>query len=122
MAEGIVNQYLGDSFQAYSAGTEATSVNPLAIQVLAELGIDISDHRSKNIDEFSGETFDYVITLCDSANKRCPLFFSGVQRVHISFDDPSQVQDTTDKVLSEFRRVRDELREKLIDYLKGTKS
>ena len=117
MAEGLINHYLGDNFQAYSAGTEATRVNPLAIRVLEELGIDISGHRSKILDEFAGENFDYVITLCGDANERCPLFFGGVRRVHIGFDDPSRLGGTPDKVLPEFRRVRDEIREKLSAYL-----
>ena len=119
MAEGLVNFYLGDRFQAFSAGTEATRVNPLASQVLAELGIDISGHRSKTLDEFVGEQFDYVITLCDSANEQCPLFFGGVKRVHIGFDDPSRLPGTPEEVLPEFRRVRDEIRHKLTDFLTG---
>jgi arsenate reductase len=119
MAEGLVNHDLGDRFQAFSAGTEATRVNPLSSQVLAELGIDISGHRSKVLDEFAGETFDYVITLCGSANEQCPLFFGGVERVHIGFDDPSRLPGTPEEVLPEFRRVRDEIRHKLTDFLTG---
>jgi arsenate reductase len=122
MAEGLVNHYLGDRFQAFSAGTEATRVNPLASQVLAELGIDISGHRSKVLDEFAGETFDYVITLCGSANEQCPLFFGGVERIHIGFDDPSRLPGTPEEVLPEFRRVRDEIRHKLTDFLTGAPS
>lgn len=117
MAEGIVNHYLGDRFQAFSAGTVATGVNLLAIRVLAELGIDISGHRSKTLDEFAGERFDYVITLCGSANEQCPLFFGGVKRIHIGFDDPSQVTGTPEEILPEFRRVRDEIRAKLEEFL-----
>ena len=119
MAEGLVNFYLGDRFQAFSAGTAATRVNPLASQVLAELGIDISSHRSKTLDEFAGEQFDYVITLCGSANEQCPLFFGGVKRIHIGFDDPSRLPGTPEEVLPEFRRVRDEIRHKLTDFLTG---
>jgi len=91
MAEGLVNHYLGDRFHAFSAGTEATRVNPLAIQVLGELGIDISSHHSKTLNEFEGQHFDHVITLCGSANEQCPLFFGGVKRKHIGFDDPSRL-------------------------------
>jgi len=116
MAEGIVNHYLGDRFQAFSAGTEATRVNPLAIQVLAELGIDISGHRSKTLDEFAGDKFDYVITLCGSAKEQCPLFFGGVERIHIGFDDPSQVTGTPEEILPQFRRVRDEIRSRLEEF------
>ena len=119
MAEGLINHDLGDRFQAFSAGTEATRVNPLASQVLAELGIDISGHRSKTLDEFAGEQFDYVITLCGSANEQCPLFFGGVKRVHIGFDDPSRLPGTPEEVLPEFRRVRDEIRHTLADFLTG---
>jgi arsenate reductase len=117
MAEGIVNHYLGDRFRAYSAGTVATRVNPLAIQVLAELGVDISGHRSKTLDEFAGEKFDYVITLCDSANEQCPLFIGGVERVHIGLDDPSQANGAPEELLPEFRRVRDEIRVRLEEFL-----
>ncbi len=117
MAEGIVNHFLGDRFQAYSAGTEATRVNPLAIRVLAEIGIDISRHYSKTLDEFVNEQFDHVITLCGSANEQCPIFFGGVRRVHIGFDDPSRTTGTEEEILADFRRVRDEIKERLIAYL-----
>lgn len=122
MAEGLVNHYLGDCFQAFSAGTEATRVNPLAIRVLTELGIDTSGHHSKVLTEFEGEAFDYVITLCGSANEKCPLFFGGVRRIHIGFDDPSRLEGSDEEVLPEFRRVRDEIKEKLIDFLTGAHS
>jgi arsenate reductase len=122
MAEGLVNHDQGDRFQAFSAGTEATRVNPLAIRVLAELGIDISHHYSKTIAEFDGQQFDHVITLCGSANEQCPLFFGGVQRVHIGFDDPSRLSGSDEELLPEFRRVRDEIRQKLTEYLAGAPS
>ena len=121
MAEGLINHYLSDQFEAFSAGTESTRVNPLAMQVLAELGIDISHHSSKTIDQFAGQQFDFVITLCDSANEQCPLFFGGVQRMHIGFDDPSRLPGTADEVLPEFRRVRDEILRNLSECLKGAK-
>lgn len=117
MAEGLVNHYLGDRFKAFSAGTEATRVNPIAALVLTELGIDISHHYSKTIDEFRGVQFDHVITLCNSANEQCPLFFGGVHRVHIGFDDPSRYSGSPSEVIAEFRRVRDEIRKKLTGYL-----
>jgi arsenate reductase (thioredoxin) len=119
MAEGLINHFLGDRFQAFSAGTEATRVNPLAVRVLAELGIHISHHYSKTIAAFDGQEFDQVITLCGSANGQCPLFFGGVQRVHIGFDDPSRLSGSDEEVLPEYRRVRDELRRQLIAYLTG---
>lgn len=122
MAEALINHYLGDRFEAFSAGTKATQVNPLASLVLAELGIDSSGHYSKTINQFDGQTFDYVVTLCDSANQQCPIFFGGVKRVHIAFDDPSRLKGSPEKVLPEFRRVRDEILIKLSDYLIGVKS
>jgi arsenate reductase (thioredoxin) len=117
MAEGLVNHFLGDRFQAFSAGTEATRVNLLATRVMAELGIDITSHYSKTLDEFAGQPFDYVITLCGDANEKCPLFFGGVQRVHLGFDDPSRLPGSEDDVLPEYRRVRDELRRRLQEFL-----
>jgi arsenate reductase len=119
MAEGLVNHFLGDRFQAFSAGTEATRINPLAAKVMSELCIDIGHHRSKTLDEFAGQPFDYVITLCGDANEKCPLFFGGVQRVHIGFDDPSRVKGSEEEVLPEYRRVRDEIRERISQFLLG---
>ena len=117
MAEGLVNHYFGESFEAFSAGTEATQVNSLATHVMAELGIDISVHHSKTLDEFANQHFDYVITLCGDANEKCPLFFGGVRREHFGFDDPSRLLGMIDEVLPEFRRVRDEILQKLTAYL-----
>jgi arsenate reductase (thioredoxin) len=116
MAEGLVNHFLGDRFEAFSAGTEATRVNPLAASVLLELGVDISHHRSKTLDEFAGDCFDYVITLCGDANEKCPLFFGGVQREHLGFDDPSRLPGSVEEVLPEYRRVRDEIRQRLTEF------
>ena len=117
MAEGLVNADLGDRFQAFSAGTVATAVNPMAAWVLTELGIDISGHSSKTLDAFAGETFDQVITLCGSANEECPLFFGGVRRVHLGFDDPSRTVGTPEEILADFRRVRDQIRKEITAYL-----
>ena len=114
MAEGLANHYLGGNIQAFSAGTEATSVNSMAIKVLMELGIDISGQRSKTLGEFSGDSFDYVITLCGDANENCPLFFGGVQRIHQGFDDPSRLIGSEEELLPEFRRVRDEIKEWIV--------
>jgi arsenate reductase len=122
MAEGLINHFLDNRFQAYSAGTSATSVHPLAISVLQEIGIDISGHRSKTIDEFDGQKFDYVISLCGSANEQCPLYFGGVKRVHIGFEDPSRFKGSHEVMLPEFRRVRDEILRVLTDYFKKESS
>jgi len=116
MAEGIVNHYLGDRLKAFSAGTEAAFVHPRAIAVMAEIGIDISRHRSKSLAEFDDETFDYVITLCGSAKENCPLFFGGVKRIHIGFDDPAKATGSDEEIMAEFRRVRDEIRHRLLEF------
>ena len=119
MAEGIVNHFLSQRLQAFSAGTEATTVNPRAIAIMAEIGIDITGHRSKTMDEFSGESFDYVITLCGDANEKCPLFFGGVERLHIGFHDPSKATGTDEEVMADFRRVRDEIKTMLLEFFKN---
>ena len=116
MAEGIANHFLGDRLEAFSAGTGASYVNPRAIEVLSEIGVDISDHRSKNIDEFSGQDFDYVITLCSDANEKCPLFFGGVERTHLGFSDPAKARGTEEAIMAEFRKIRDEIKVRLIDF------
>lgn len=119
MAEALANHYLADRCQAFSAGTEATRVNPLASRVLSELGIDISHQHSKTLDEFQGQEFDHVVTLCGDANETCPLFIGGVERIHHGFDDPSRLQGSEDEVLPEFRRVRDEIRNWIIHHFGG---
>ena len=116
MAEALANHFLGDRCQAFSAGTEATRVNPLAALVLAELGIGTSALRSKPIDEFDDQVFDHVVTLCGDANEKCPLFFGGVQRLHRGFEDPSRLSGSEEDILPEFRRVRDEIKNWIIEY------
>ena len=117
MAEALVNHDLGDRFEAFSAGTSPTTPRPEAIQVLAELGIDHSAARSKSLDEFADRTFDYVITLCDGANETCPLYFGGVRRGHLGFEDPARATGTKEEILAAFRRVRDLIRLKVEAYL-----
>jgi arsenate reductase len=90
MAEGIANHFWGDRLEAFSAGTQASFVNPTAIAVLKEIDIDISRHRSKNLSEFDGQTFDDVITLCGEANETCPLYIGGTKKTHIGFDGSGQ--------------------------------
>ena len=116
MAEGIINHFSGDKIAAFSAGTQASFVNPMAIVAMKEIGIDISGQRSKNLSEFDGQSFDYVITLCGSANETCPLYIGGTKKTHIGFDDPANVTGTKEDVLREFRRVRDEMKERLKQY------
>ncbi len=110
MAEALANHYLGDRLQAYSAGIEATQVNPLAIRVLNELGIDTSALFSKTMDDYAGQLFDHVVTLCGDAHEKCPLFVGGVQRSHHGFEDPSRKKGSEDELLPAFRRVRDEIK------------
>lgn len=103
-----------------SAGTEpADQVNPIAIKVMNEAGVDISKHTPKLVDEYLNEEWDYVITVCDHANETCPAFTGRVKhRLHIGFEDPSKVQGTEEYVLSEFRRVRDEIKERFGEFYK----
>jgi arsenate reductase len=121
MAEGIANHFWGDKIAVFSAGTQASFVNQTAIEVMREIGIDISKHRSKNLSEFDGLIFDYVITLCGSANETCPLYIGGTKKTHIGFDDPARVQGTKEEVLCEFRSVRDEMKEKLTAFFQAEK-
>jgi arsenate reductase len=116
MAEGIVNQYLGDKIEAFSAGITPTVVNPWAIKSMQEIGIDISGNRSKSMTEFKGQRFDYVITLCDSANEQCPLFFGGVKKMHLGFDDPATAAGSDREIMAAFRMVRDEIKTRLREY------
>ena len=116
MAEGIARHFLSDKIEAFSAGTAATFVNPLAIKVVKEIGIDISGHQSKNLSAFYGQNFDYVITLCGSAHEACPVYFGGTQKIHIGFDDPTKATGSEEDVLHEFRRVRDDIRDRFITF------
>jgi len=120
MAEALANHFLGENWVAYSAGTEATAVNPMAAQVLTELGIDTSPLKSKTMEEFTGQQFDHVVTLCGDANEKCPLFFGGVQRIHQGFQDPSRLKGSEEELLPEFRRVRDEIRNWITDSFGGS--
>ena len=111
MAEGFVNALYGESYLAFSAGTEPSKVNPYAVRVMQEIGIDISDHRSKSVDEFLDQDLDYVVTVCDHAKEVCPFFPGGRKALHKGFQDPASVAGTEDEKLSLFRRVREEIRE-----------
>jgi arsenate reductase (thioredoxin) len=117
MAEGVVNHDLAGKVQAFSAGVRPSRVNPRAIQVMAELGIDISQHRSKSVDDLKGEQFDLVITVCDNAAGQCPMFPGETEVMHVGFPDPAQATGTEEEILAVFRRVRDNLRERLGDLL-----
>jgi arsenate reductase (thioredoxin) len=117
MAEGLLRKMAGDEFEVFSAGTEQTNVRPLAIEAMREIGIDITGHRSKMLDEFAGENFDYVITVCDRANESCPIFPGTTERIHWSFDDPTAVTGTEEQKLRAFRTVRDAIQQRLRIFL-----
>jgi len=110
IAEGMLNSLSGNKYQAFSAGIEPSVVNPYAIQVMAEIGIDLSKHRSKNINEFVGQNLDFVVTVCDHARETCPYFPGGIKRLHRSFEDPASFKGTEAERLATFRRIRDEIR------------
>jgi len=109
IAEGILNHLYPLKYRAFSAGTEKTSVNPLAIKVMKEIGIDISNQSSKLLDSFINEEWDYIITVCDNANETCPVFPGGKNRLHKSFKDPSSYQGTIEEKTEFFRKIRDEI-------------
>jgi len=113
MAEGLLRHDAGERFEAKSAGVAPTKVRPEAIEVMREIGIDISGQRSKSVDEFTAEEFDYVITVCDNANEQCPVFPGKAERIHWSFEDPAAVTGDAETKLAVFRRVRNQIRVKL---------
>jgi arsenate reductase len=110
MAEGLVKAFYGDHLEAHSAGTEPSQVNPLTIRVMAEIGIDISGHHSKGVEDFLDQDFEYVVTVCDHANETCPFFPGGKERIHRGFQDPAAAKGSEDEKLAVFRHVRDEIR------------
>ncbi len=112
-AEGLLRELGGDRFEAFSAGTEATRVRPLAIRAMAELGIDISGQESKTLERYLRESFDRVITVCDDANESCPVFFGAKERLHWSFPDPSKAVGNEEEQLGVYRGVRDAIRERI---------
>jgi arsenate reductase len=116
MADGIVNHDFAGRIEAFSAGTEPHGLNPKAVQVMSEIGIDISGNSSDHISKYEGEPFDYVITLCGDANEKCPLFFGGVKRIHMGFEDPPKAQGTEEEVMGVYRRVRDDIRRQLGEF------
>ena len=110
MAEGLLRDLHGGLYEAYSAGTEPASVSPYAVKVMAEIGIDMGAHRSKGIQEFSGQQFDYVVTVCDQAKEACPYFPGGKKMLHQSFEDPSALTGAEEEVTLGFRQIRDEIK------------
>ncbi len=118
MAEAVVGEELAGSVQAFSAGTSPAKVHPLAIEVLKEMGIDMSQSRSKHIDEFQGEGFDLVVTLCDGAAESCPVWPGQGRRIHVGFDDPAKAEGGREEQLEAFRAVRDEIRLRLVPIVR----
>ena len=116
MAEGLLRHDAGERFNVESAGTKPSIVRPEAIAVMKEVGIDITSHRSKHVDELVGQHFDYVLTVCDNAKESCPVFFGKATRLHHSFNDPAAVEGSEEKRLGAFRKVRDDLRAYLISF------
>lgn len=120
MAEGLVNHDFSGQIQAFSAGTEPTIVHPLAIEVMKEVGIDISQNKSKSLEKFQDQNFDLVITLCDQAAEACPIFFGGTKRIHLGFPDPAAVEGSREEKLNAFRKVRDQIRQQIKELIQKT--
>jgi arsenate reductase len=119
MAEGLLRHMAGDALEVFSAGVEPSFVRPQAVAAMRERGIDITGQRSKSVDEFVGQKFDYVITVCDNARERCPVFPVETERIHWSFDDPAKAEGDEEAVLAVFRRVRDEIEGRLLEFIES---
>jgi arsenate reductase len=117
MGEGLFRAEGNDRYEVFSAGTQPSIVRPEAIAVMKEIGIDISSHRSKSVDEFGGQCFDYVVTVCDNARDNCPIFPAGTQRIHWSFEDPAAVEGDEAERLAAFRRIREQIHERVKAFI-----
>ena len=117
MAEGFLREYGGDAYDAHSAGTKPSMVNPLAVRAMSEVGIDISGHRSKNVAEYLGQHFPFVITVCDNAKEHCPIFPGPCVREHWPFDDPAEAQGSEEERMEFFCRVRDEIAARVREFV-----
>jgi arsenate reductase len=116
LAEALMRHFRGDECEVFSAGTEPKGVHPKTIEVLREIGIDASGHRSKHIDELPTKNFDYIITLCGSAAQNCPVFFEKGVKMHQGFDDPAAATGSDQDVLASFRKIRDEIKDFLLSF------
>ena len=116
MGEGLFRHIGGDGWEVHSGGTKPSVVRPEAIAVMKELGIDLTGHRSKSVDEFAGKFFDYIVTVCDHARDSCPVFPSNAERIHWSLEDPAAVEGTEEVRLAEFRRIRDQIRQRVQEF------
>jgi arsenate reductase len=119
MAEGLFRQLGGDGYEVFSAGTRPTQVRPEAVAVLEEIGIDISQQRSKSVDEFAGQALDFVITVCDSARETCPVFPGAAKRLHWPFEDPVTVEGDDATRKAAFRRIREQIDGRIRAFLGG---
>ena len=118
MAEGYLRHFAGDKAEVFSAGVETHGVNPNAIQIMKEDGIDISQHTSNNLEEYLAVNFDFVITVCDNARERCPYFPSSAKKFHHNFPDPAKATGTEEEIKSEFRKVRDLVKEYCLGFVR----
>ena len=119
MGEGLFRQVGGEGYEVCSAGTRPSHVRPEAIAVMREIGVDISGQRSKSVDEFARQSFDYVVTVCDNARDNCPVFPGGTSRLHWSFEDPAAVEGSETERLAAFRRIRDQIHERVKAFFKN---
>lgn len=117
MAEGLLRHEGGDRYEVFSAGTKPTQVRPEAIAVMNEIGIDISGHRSKSVDEFTGQHFDQIITVCDNAKQSCPFFPGKAQRLHWPYEDPTAVRGSEEERKAAFRQLRDQIHGRIMVFL-----
>ncbi len=117
IAEGYLRKYAGEKAEVYSAGVETHGVNPRAVQIMKEDGVDISHHTSNNINEYRDIDFDFVITVCDNAKERCPLFPSGSKQFHYNFPDPAKATGSEEQIMQRFREVRDVIRKFSQDFV-----
>ncbi|MGO9229389.1 MAG: arsenate reductase ArsC [Bryobacteraceae bacterium] len=118
MGEGLFRDLGGAGYEVFSAGTRPSRVRPEAIAVMREIGIDISAHRSKSADEFAGQSFDFVVTVCDNARDNCPVFPGAAKRIHWSLEDPAAIEGTEQECLAAFRGVRDRLRDRVRAFVR----
>lgn len=122
MGEGLFRHEGRGAYEVASAGTRPSHVRPEAIAVMKELDIDISSHRSKSVNEFEGQAFDYVVTVCDNARDICPVFPAGTEGIHWSFEDPAAVEGSEEERLAAFRRIRDQIRERVKAFFRDRAS
>ena len=119
IAEGYLRYFAGDRAEVYSAGVETHGVNPRAIAIMAEDGLDISGHTSNHVDEYADVDFDFVITVCDNARERCPYFPTRAEKLHHNFPDPAKATGTEEEVMAEFRRVREMVKNYAKDFVES---